>query len=361
MKLHKNKSKQQKELSILKLAIDEVKKTAGIKAKIIKVEDNPIEVNMADAIVEIELAGVIYPYIVEIKSIDRFETLGQIRNQFDMFKTSGLLVAPRISKLMADRCRELDIQFIDTNGNAFLRAADSYVFIKGQQSKDQEIFDKIKKNGFRSNTATGLKVLYALLSKHELLNASFREIALEAGVALGNIGLVFDDLHSRGYTVGEKNKGNRRIIDRKRLIDEWVTNYPIKLRQKLNRNRFHSTNPEWWQTVDIKKYDAQWGGEVAADMLTNSLRPSNVTIYFNSENMQKNVSKIVSENKLQRDPNGEIEIVEAFWNGSANNTKADTVPLLIIYADLLATMDPRNFEIANKIYEERIHDSKNIS
>ena len=361
MKEYKNSAYKQDERLLLERAINALKKATGIDARIIQMEGIHRDPTRADATIDVDLAGVTFRYTVEIKRVDRFAAIAQIKNQFDTYETPGLLVTPRITKQSAEKCRELNVQFIDTNGNAFLHAPGSYVFVQGMQSTEPDDFPDTRKTRFRSGTATGLKVIFALLCKPELINVAYREIAKVAGVAYGNMGWILDDLNARGFTTGDKNKANYRILERKRLVDEWVTNYPIKLRQKLNPKRFHAIDSNWWKQVDITKYGALWGGEIAADKFTNNLRPSTVTIYMHPENLHQNISKLVTENKLRGAPDGEIEILETFWNFSKDTAVFDAVPPLLVYADLLATMDPRNFEIASMIYEQEIHGLTNIN
>jgi hypothetical protein len=206
----------------------------------------------------------------------------------------------------------------------------------------------------KGGTPTALKAVFALLCRPDLINAPYRDIKQAAGIALGAVGWVFFDLNARGYTTGGKGKGDRRILERQRLIDEWVTNYPIKLRPKLNPKRFHAPDPAWWHPVDITQYNAQWGGEVAADKLTGHLKPNTVTIYMRPENARQNLTKLVVDHKLRADPKGEIEVLETFWDFPPTDNRPDVVPPLLVYADLLATMDPRNHETARIIHEEQI-------
>ena len=172
-----------------------------------------------------------------------------------------------------------------------------------------------------------------------------------AGVALGTIGWVFFDLHTRGYVTGGKGQGDRVLRERQKLLQEWVTNYPIKLRPKLNTRRFRAPKPDWWKDVNITKYCAQWGAEVAAETLTGYLRPQALTIYLHKEHGQRNLTKMVAEHKLRADLHGDIEILEAFWDFGDEETMPETVPPLLVYADLIATLDPRNLETAKLILE----------
>lgn len=345
----------QKELLLLERAIGALKETTGIIAKITTMEPILADGHRVDATIEIDVDGNICPYIVEIKRIDRFAALGQIKNQLDRYQQPGLLVAPRITKETADKCRELDVQFIDANGNAFLHAPGLYVLVKGQRPQAKGENAVATMEAPRGGTATALRVIFALLCQPELVNAPYRELNQRARVALGAIGWVFFDLNNRGFTTGGTKKGDRRILERQRLIEEWVTNYPIKLRPKLNLKRFHAPDPNWWRQVGITRYGAQWGGEVAADKLTGHLRPNSVTIYMGPEDARQNLMMMVVENKLRAAPDGEIEVLEAFWDFPPDDIQPDIVPPLLVYADLLATMDPRNFEVGRMIYEERIH------
>jgi hypothetical protein len=351
----------QNDIFLLEHAMDALGKATGIIGRILTTEPKIGPGMRADATIEINVEGKLHEYLVEIKRIDRFAAIGQIKNQLDRFQRPGLLVAPRITTETADKCRELDVQFIDANGNAYLHAPGLYVLVIGQRTKANDDLAGVAINAPRGGTATALRVVFALLCRPRLVNAPYREINQAAGVALGAVGWVFFDLNARGHTTGGQKKGDRRILERKRLIDEWVTNFPIKLRPKLNTRRFHATDPDWWRKVDIAKYGAQWGGEVAADKLTNHLRPNIQTIYMQPEGMNQNLQKIVVENKLRAAKDGEIEILEAFWDFPPDQAMPDMVPPLLIYADLLATMDPRNFEVARMIYEKRIHDPKAIA
>ncbi len=86
-----------------------------------------------------------------------------------------------------------------------------------------------------------------LLCRPDLLNAPYRDIVEAANVALGAIGWVFLDLEKRAHIAGRQKKHKRRFLEPTRLFEEWVTNYPIKLRPKLHPRRFRAENSEWWK------------------------------------------------------------------------------------------------------------------
>ena len=54
------------------------------------------------------------------------------------------------------------------------------------------------------------------------------------------------------------------------------------------------------------------GGEIAADNVTNYLKREKITIYMRATTMRQNLNKLVIQNKLRVDPNGEIDVLEKF-------------------------------------------------
>lgn len=343
-----------KEQNILDCALDALEKTTGIHGQVTAWELRNGPGYRADAVVEIKANGQRHPYVAEIRRVDRFAVLREIKNQYAQIgqATQPLLVAPRITPETAEKCRELDLQFIDATGNAYLHGPGLYVLVKGQRPTEKKDLLLTEQEGRRAGTATHLRVIFAVLCKPELLNAPYREIDKVAGVALGTIGWVFIDLTERGFIAGGQRKGDRVMLERKKLIDEWITTYPIKLRPKLNLRRFKAKKPDWWKELDITQYGAQWGTEIAAEKLTGYLRPNTVTIYLHKENGQHNLTRLVTENRLRPDTDGDIEILDAFWEFNDEQPTTATVPPLLACADLMATLDPRNLEAAKLIYDQ---------
>jgi hypothetical protein len=337
--------------AILQRALEALQRTTGIQGQVLEREPLIAPGFRADARVEIEANGQRYPYLAEIKRVDRFAILGDIKRQCAQYGDQLLLVAPRVTTEAAEKCRELDLQFIDTLGNAYLRGAGLHVLVKGQRPVAGEDLQLAEPEGKRAGTATNLRVFFTLLCKPQLLNVPYRDINRAAGVALGTVGWVFFDLNGRGYITGGKGKGDRVLLERQRLMQEWVTNYPIKLRPKLNPRRFRAPKADWWKEVDITKYGAQWGAEVAAEKLTGYLRPQTLTVYLHKDQGQKNLTRLVAKHKLRGDPQGDIEILDAFWDFKDEKPLPETVPPLLAYADLIATLDPRNLEAAKLIHD----------
>lgn len=334
-------------------AIDALRQTAGLDIEVTKLKIHGF-LNRADAFIRVTINQKIYAFVVEIKNVDRFAMVAQVKHQLEEFEERPLLIAPKLTDAAADKCKELGLNFIDLAGNAYVNEPGLFIFIKGQK---QELNQNNTMNYFKGGkalTPTNLRMAFALLCNPEMLNAPYREIAKVAGIALGAVGWGFNDLAARALTLGDGKKNNRVLIQQEKLIQEWVTNYPIKLRPKLNPRRFKANNLDWWKNLDVKKYEAQWGGEVAADRLTHYLKPNFYTLYLHGKEFKKNMNKLIVENRLVPEPNGDIELLEAFWDFDDADFLPEVVPTLLVYADLIASNDPRNLETAKMIYDRLI-------
>lgn len=90
---------------------------------------------------------------------------------------------------------------------------------------------------------------------------------------------------------------------------------------------------------------------MAAQKLTGYLTAETLTIYA-----RQNPTKLITEQRLRADVNGNVEILDAFWHPDleTKNEQGDVVPLLLAYADLMTTTDSRNLETARLIYDRYI-------
>ena len=345
----------QKEKALLEQlgpALRALNEAAGVEGRVIGLEQTTELGHRADAVIAITIDGQQHQYNVEAKTrVDRLAAIGHIKAQLDHHGGRGLLFAPHITPAIAKQCRELDLAFLDAAGNAYLHLPGLHLYITGEKPEGGVTQTTGAPTG---GTPTALRVIFALLYQPRLLNARYREIIDIAGVALGAVGWVFNDLKNRGHITGGQKKHDRRFLDAIRLFEEWVTNYPIKLRPKLNPRRFTAENPDWWKTARLHNLGAYWGGEIAAQRLTQYLKPANCTLYIKPEKTKEALRELVAKHRLRADPKGNIEILDAFWNLPDNPDHPDVVPPILAYADLVATLDPRNLEVAKLIREQNI-------
>ena len=362
-------------IELLERALEIQRRMIGLAVRI--VEHNPAGYTgyKPDALIEIEVEDrKPLQFLVEVKQIDRFELVTQIRTHRPVeAQPPLLLVAPYITAETAERCRNLKLFFLDEAGHAYIDVPGLYVLITGNK-RPADLAPA--KRGRIANPAA-LKVIFAILCRPQLLAGNYREIAEAARVALGTVGPVIKDLEARKHLVtfgtvtpapfvrrpetvvalypsfvpakpGVKIEG-RKLVDAKRLLEEWVAFYPIVLRPKLNARRFRGPNANWAEKADLRKYEAYWGAEIAAQRITQYLQPVGATIYILQQPMQ-----LIAAHHLRADIRGDVEILDVFWNPDKIPHEPDIVPPILTYADLMATTEGRNLEVAKLIYDEHI-------
>jgi len=279
----------------------------------------------------------------EVKSrIDKTSAALHLANAHNKGRT--VIVTPYVSGEMADRLKNHNIEFIDTCGNLFLNRPPLYLFVKG--NKSHEILKPTPV--IRAFKASGLKVIFTLLSLPGSEKKSYRELAALSNVSLGTIDWVIKDLTTLDYLVDTGTHG-RTLIKKDELFERWVTAYPEQLKTKLNRKTYRADNAQWWKETTLEGDNALWSGEVAASKLTTYLIPESITLYA-----KQPCTKLIVANKLRNDHQGNIEILSTFWNFTLDHSSRSTSPPILVYADLMATGDSRNIETAGIIYHDYI-------
>lgn len=361
--------------SIAELGYDEAELTqaglaaleiqTGIKGKILRTDIPNSTDRGYDAVIELYAHGKRYEYYVECKRLlDRKIKINQVKEQFNKYGHKGLLIAPYLSAEMAEYCRSIDLAFLDTAGNTYLHDAGLYIFVKGLKSEDVKTWTG---TDIGKINPTVMKMMFAVLCKSEILHMSFRDIAQQAKIPLSMVGDAFQYLIKHGHLLNPQSKENRQLAHDTLLLDEWVTLFPSVVLPKLRPRRFSCADAVWWQTVNLDGTNAVWGGEVAAKKLTNYLKPVTQTLYVNDDaivssgsgqvrmlKMSTFTHDLIKTHRLRPDPKGAIEIREKFWNFSSSDQHPDIAPPLLVYADLMASLEPRNIEVARKIKEEWI-------
>jgi hypothetical protein len=114
--------------------------------------------------------------------------------------------------------------------------------------------------------------------------------------------------------------------------------------------RYYVAGFEGWKNWSIAEYGALWGGEPAAAMLTEYLRPGEMTLYA-----EKMPSLLAARQKFMKEAGqrhtAAVEVRRRFWHFLSDPEHSNIAPPLLVYADLLATGDARCIETAKMIYE----------
>lgn len=314
--------------------------------------DVPPGEQQPDAVLQIKVPGVAggkqKKYYARIKGTVAKATIGHAAEQIRHFKKDGILVTRQVNPQVAAQLKAMDVAFIDTAGNAYINDPPVLIYVVGRKKKDVPA----RHTTGRAFRPTGLKVVFALLCQPELAKAPYREIVEVTHVAQGTVGWVMNDLKQQKFLV-DRGKHGRKLVNTTRLFDIWAETYARELRPKLFIGTYKTTKDQWWRNVDWRNTTAYLGGEPAAAMVTEYLKPDTITVYT-----PENPNPFLLAHRLKKDPDGNVELFKKFWDidypWNHKENYAGIAPPPLIYADLMATGNDRNIETARMVYDKYI-------
>jgi len=324
-----------KEREIVELALENLANHTGILGNW-----RPKATQFMDGLLKIRLDNKYFTFNTEIKNEFRNHHLHKILDlakQYEPF----MVVATYIQDGIKETLRKNHIAYLEANGNLFADIENKLVWVETQKARP---ISKDKTN--RAFTATGLKVTFHFLLDEQLINKTYREIAETVDVSLGNINYVIHGLKQEGFLI-KLTKDIYKLTRKKELLMKWIEAYHQYLKPKLKIGVFKFVDNEalfQWKEIRLKKGETFWGGEPAGDLLTNYLQPSEFTLYTNEgrQEIMKNYKVLPAEN-------GNVFVYKKFWKFKVNG---QTVPEILVYADLIDAAERRKQETAQKIYEQ---------
>lgn len=260
----------------------------------------------------------------EAKSADEFLYLGDFMSD----KTAAAF-------------RDLGLQFVDRCGNAYLEFGDVYVDARGRRpaggsSRAQSSLKSGPDSAQNLFSRRRAQVLFALLTWPEVTTWTLREISEVSGVSLGQAQQTLKQLDIEGFYV---DRVNGEIVGRKRLFDLWVMNYGRYLSPSLELQSFRGEIAEYRKGPGV-----QLGGESAVPHL---MRPSTLIVYAS-----KFLPEMAMQNRWRRSEKPNIFVRHKFWTEPSliregfELSSESVVPSTLIYADLIASGDARQREVA---------------
>lgn len=321
---------------IIHIALKNLLKTTGIEGEWLTEAalDNTLQV---DGKLKLKIQNQDFLFSVAVKNEVRQHQVEELKFLKAIDK-DFLLIAKHIFPKVKEALHQNKIGYIEANGNIFLKKNKIYLFVDTQKTIDTE-----KTQSNRAFTKTGLKVLFYLLQYKDDINLTQRELAKRTDVALGNIPQIIRGLQETGFLL-QLNKRKYIWENRRELLERWVTEYETTLKPTLKKEQYIYQGD--WKEVKLNHTTTVWGGEPAADLLTNYLRPERLTIYT-----QENRHNLMKSYNLIPKAKGDIEVYEMFWK---QDSEQQTAPPILIYADLLIEGGKRNKETAKIIFNDYI-------
>ena len=312
-------------------------------------EDGPVP--NANTWLRVGNAGALVTYVVEARTRLTPATHGAVTMQLQQTAaTTGqpvLLVTDYLTPPMAQKLRDQKQQFADVAGNVYLEGPGLLVFVTGRKPPN----DQLVPHAGKAQTMTGLKVMFALLCDPLLADAPQRAIAARAGVALGALPAVLADLQQTGELLLWRK--SRRLNATKRVLDDWALAYARRLRAKSLQAIYAVKDFHTWPQWQLDE-PALWGGEPAANLLVQYLRPGVLTIYADKLLPTLQAQHAMRKVQLLEENCTMLEWRKPFWGALPATTRPGTVHPVLVYADLLATGDARCIETAKRVYDEHL-------
>lgn len=313
----------------------------GLRAEVTQRNAHLAHDERFDGIIEIGYGDWTEARIVEIKRTITPATIGAVQanltHQKMMWEEKPILVTRYVTPPLADRLRDLNVEFCDCAGNAYITTRNTLIWVRGRRNR--ALMRDPKPTG-RAFGPGGLRVLFALLCNPERIAENYRQLARDAAVAHGTVGWVIADLKDRGFIVDTRHPNRRRKLTQiERLIPMWVEAYARTLRQKLVLARFRTDDMRGLTTAPKLMPGMLIGGEIAAARITKYLKPATATFW-----VDKIEPRFIIENKLILDEKGPVQLMRKFWNFPPDTP--ELAPNLLTYADLLAIGDARTIETA---------------
>ncbi len=324
------------EQEIIHLALENLQKNTRIQGKW-EAFDNP----EPDGQLILEIDNQPLRYNVEIKNELRNHHLQQI-TAYNRKYNPFMLVATRLFPKIKEELRHNNIAYMEANGNIFLRNKKTTLWIDSNKP-----VETVKKTGSRAFTKTGLKVVFQFMIDENWVNRPYRQIAEQTGTGIGNITNIIKGLNQDGFLLPIA-KNEYKLNNKKELLNKWIAAYDMRLKPTLKVGTFRflkEADFNNWKNIPIQNGKTWWGGEPAGDLITNFLRPAELTLYTTETR-----NELIKNYRLIPDDKGNIKIFNKFWQPEEGYD--NVTPVLLVYADLINTNDRRCTETAQKIYDE---------
>ena len=302
-----------------------------------------LQVQASDGGLEVALDGCL-PHALHPVVLNR-EMTAPMAAQLEASQ-GDVVVARFVNDLAADVLRARGIDFVDRAGNVHFRRPGFLIDIRGRRRPERAVPVHTRDEPpLVEAPASSLKVAVALVCRPELAAAPMRKIATAAGTSLGSVPRAIEALESGGFLLS-RDRSERKLIRRGELAALWVEVFATKLRPRVRGSYFSPATSGWWEGVTAEEGLA-FSGEVGAWLLDGYLRPSGALAYVTGDPLL-----VAARHRLRPDPAaGTVEIREQFWHFEWVPGRP-TAPPLLVYADLIATAEPRLVEAAHHLREE---------
>lgn len=328
------------EKDILYKAMESFSENSKLNLELIEMFNNSQD-NSSDGKLQFNNDTFKFCFLFEIKKRLTLSKISHIEYSED--RKNIVLISDYISKSLREHLKYKNISYLDISGNAFI-TNDKGLFIYIEGKKKSPIPSE---NSNRAFSKSGLKVIYQILINKEIINMPYRDIGQASTVSIDTVGKVFKELLRDKYLI-KVNQKDFRLQNKERLLHEWVTIFNKIGRPKLKRRSFKTKQNSIKELINVSPVNSI-GGELGADILSNYLIAERAIIYVSGSFID-----FAKERNLIPAKDGDVILVEKFWNDNSTKDNKVVVNPILVYADLLNDPKPRNLETANLIYNKYV-------
>jgi hypothetical protein len=260
-----------------------------------------------------------------------------------------ILFAPYIAGPLGGKFREAGLNYLDLQGNCFLRIGDRYVVhVEGRKERRAPR----RPRGVR---APGVKALFALLAQKDLLERPLRDVARAAGT---NHQTALEAVHRLAQAGAVVQAGRRRgwlPRGRRAAFELWVADYGAVLRPALYLGRYRTPHPtpedlDRALTGSVGTGAGCWyGGTAAGHRVLPHYRGAHTTLHVQGER-----DVLLRTLRALPDPQGPLVLFGLPGPLATDGVTPDTVHPLLVYAEMLQTDDDRAAEAAELVKKQAL-------
>lgn len=301
-----------------------------------------------DGLIDLDLAdGTRTSLQLELKASHLGADAGRyLRPRFGQNPAAWLLAAPHIGAPLGESLTQLGVNFVDRQGNCHLRIGDRFLArVQGKRPPKPPARSKEMR-------AAGYQVLFALLAQPDLVGASQRDIAAQAGTSRQPVADLLQRLREERALVRKRRKYSWVDDPDARLLERWIAGYRSVVRPKLLVGRYRlpvSEPAEVEEWLEARLELVRFGGTAGAYRLEPHYRGSVTVAHLGppSKEIRRRLKAVPATD-------GDLVWMRHIGEASKNGETTDTVHPLLIYSELISDPDPRAVEAADLIRERRL-------
>jgi hypothetical protein len=261
---------------------------------------------------------------------------------------SPMLMSTYLNPALAMRLREAGVNYVDAAGNAWLKQASLHVRVEGRRPEVPP------ERAPRPLQSAGLRLVTLFLEEPASVGWTYRAMADAAGVSLGSVNGVLDDLRGLGHLRVDRH-GERHLDRVRTLFDRWEQGYLEVLRPKLLRKTCRLTGTrtlsDLAETVRSSGGSVRLGGELGAALLSKSLRPERASLHLCGEDVNAWMTRL----RLASDPLGAVDLLDAVIPHRCGSPTEALASPWMIHAELVRALpDGRIEEAARELFDRHL-------